>query len=252
MRTLNRLLLSSGLLLIAGGTLRSAQESVKVAVSAAVSREAAEGERGTYALAIAGFDQIGPLAPLDAPIPTTQLAAVVDEALQAGAVGTKVGLEASPALVIVCHWGEVHPNGGNLKVRRPTGSPRPLMDALLRGLDNRALPRIDRNDYEAAAGRERFFLMVTAYDGHALRDGEVVRLWQTRASADSMDANSVAVWQVLAQASAPHFGQALERIRFVRQDVPAAAAARLPEFAVVAAAEHVLPARDLAIERAIL
>jgi hypothetical protein len=189
----------------------------------------------TYAIAVSDFHPVGSL-PRRKPLPDPAVvAAAVAGVLP---VGRLVALTDQPDVLLACHHGEVSPRGAQPPVATKTGrQPTRSISSVLtlgRGFVP-LLTRSERAELSIHEYEDLFFLVVTAYDGHALREGREEVLWQTRMSVDSLRSDPQGVWSAMARAGATHFGRDLPRPSFERgamggsSETHLAAPARLPE-----------------------
>jgi hypothetical protein len=153
-------------------------------------------------------------------------------------MGRLVALSDQPDVLLACHHGEVSPRGAQPPVATKTGRQptRSISSALTVGRG--FVPLLTRSEQAELSIHEYedlFFLVVTAFDGRALREGREEVLWQTRMSMDSLRSDPQKVWSAMARAGAPHFGRDLSRPSFVHggmdrsSETLLAAPARLPE-----------------------
>ncbi len=204
-------------LLVGISTVRAAKPSTPVVViSSEVNEDAPHSlQKPTTPLSVVVqpgiFEEIGSIAASREVYPTGD---VVAGLLQAALDPAKFlpGTESDADLVLVTHWGEISRNGPQLPVPGKPGSSYSMMRVLMMGRSVKPpfMAPSFASELNAEAKEDRYYLIVSAYDGKALRENKPLLVWQTRLSADSLRNHRKDVWPSMVAAGKSYFGQNLE------------------------------------------
>jgi hypothetical protein len=225
---------------------------VRVVVSSEVNQSvvARKGDVQTHAVVVNEFERVGLVPARKVPVSGQQIAALVAAALPGEVLGQQVAVGATPDVVLAVNWGEVSPAGAQPVVRKKAqGSATTVTQALVFGLGYHPMVLHDRVEIREELGDDRFFLMLTAYDGEALRAGREEVRWQTRISADSIRNDGQRVWSALAAAAADFAGRDLARFEFAAY--PGAPAAQVAAAAPAARMADVMSPRATTLPTAL-
>lgn len=195
-----------------------------VVVSADVDRDKPEAPSSTqrYALYVAPYEEFGSVAASSQKPPSSaDVARLIEAALPADRYVPIANKSESPDLVIGVQWGEVSPSGPQPFIGAREGGVVKPMWAITVGR-TKVPPFLTSSEWSQLNDemrRDHYYLLISAYDPAALRDGRVKVLWQTRTSIDSLQAPIDQAWSYLAGAAQNNLAKRILRPAFV-SDAP--------------------------------
>ncbi len=213
-----RSLLLAGFLLLAA-VVASARTFPPVVLSADLDRRPTYTAKPQhYILYIAPYVELGSVAAGSRrPPDQATLARLIQAALPSDQFMPIASSTETPDIVLGVHWGEVSPEGPQPLLRAREGGVIRAIWAITVGRTHVPpfLMPSERSNLDGELSRDHFFLLISAYDPAALRNGKVAIRWQTRTSIDSIQVRADEAWGYLAGVAKNHLAQRIERPNFV-------------------------------------
>lgn len=171
-----------------------------------------------YALYVAPYEEFGNVAAGGHKPPAVEEIARLVRAALPTDLYTPISSKSDVTDVVIgVHWGEISPQGPQPFIGAREGGVVTPMWAVTVGRTHVPpfITSSQRSSLHDETTRDRFYLIVSAYDASALRAGKVAIRWQTRTSVDSLQVSSGEAWTMLAAVAQGHLGQRMERPDFV-------------------------------------